>query len=67
MAHAHGQIAWFLAQAADTLTPVLDWRALAVPEVQSFGTRVPSPDELADAENAVRRLYAALTANPAGP
>ncbi|MFF4540003.1 STAS domain-containing protein [Streptomyces aureus] len=64
LAHTHGRLAWFLARTATALTPVLDWRALTAEDGQSFGTRVPEPRELTDAENAVRRLRTALTGDP---
>ncbi|WP_345695169.1 hypothetical protein [Kitasatospora terrestris] len=60
VARTHGRLAWFLARAADALTPVLRWRALTAEDALTFGTRVPGADELTDAENAVRRLHAAL-------
>ncbi|MGW2788174.1 STAS domain-containing protein [Streptomyces populi] len=66
LAHTHGRLAWFLAQAATAFTPVLDWRALVADERQSFGTRVPEPGELTDAENVVRRLHPVLAATPDG-
>ncbi|MFJ4094232.1 hypothetical protein ACIPYS_21845 [Kitasatospora sp. NPDC089913] len=60
LARIHGPLAWYLAQAATALSPVLRWRALPADRLSSFGTVVPSPAELADAEEAVRRLETAL-------
>ncbi|MGW2305295.1 STAS domain-containing protein [Streptomyces sp. NPDC001809] len=60
-AHTHGQLAWFLSSATVTLTPVLRWRAVTADERQAFGTVVPTSEEFTDAENAVRRLRAALS------
>ncbi|MEU6309402.1 STAS domain-containing protein [Streptomyces sp. NPDC047014] len=60
IARTHGQLAWFLAQNAEALAPVLHWRTLTAGPGQSFGTVVPTPAELADAEDAVRRLQTAL-------
>ncbi|MFD5814099.1 hypothetical protein [Streptomyces sp. NPDC127038] len=62
LAHTHGRLAWFLAQAATALTPVLDWRALVADERQAFGTRVPEPGELTD--DVVRHLHTTLAAAP---
>ncbi|MFJ8436774.1 hypothetical protein ACIQ9P_36315 [Kitasatospora sp. NPDC094019] len=66
LARIHGPLAWYLAQAATALSPVLRWRALPAGRQSSFGTVVPSATELADAELAVRRLEAALTRAAAG-
>ncbi|MFD3557971.1 STAS domain-containing protein [Streptomyces goshikiensis] len=60
IARTHGQLAWFLAQTTEALTPVLHWRTLTADRAQSFGTVVPTPAELADAEDAVRLLHTAL-------
>ncbi|MFD8708676.1 hypothetical protein ACFV1W_39880 [Kitasatospora sp. NPDC059648] len=60
IARTHGQLAWFLARASTILSPVLSWRSLPADRRQSFGTVVPGPEALADAEGAVRRLQAAL-------
>ncbi|MFE2923776.1 STAS domain-containing protein [Streptomyces goshikiensis] len=60
IARTHGQLAWFLAQTTEALTPVLQWRTLTADRAQSFGTVVPTPAELADAEDAVRLLQTAL-------
>ncbi|MFF9070563.1 STAS domain-containing protein [Streptomyces sp. NPDC014891] len=60
-AHTHGQLAWFLSSATVALTPVLRWRALIAEDRQAFGTVVPTSEEFADAENAVRHLRTALT------
>ncbi|WP_406192283.1 hypothetical protein OH807_00655 [Kitasatospora sp. NBC_01560] len=61
-ARTHGRLAWFLAQASTVLAPVLQWRALAVADPnQAFGTRLPDPAELTDAEDAVRRLHTTIT------
>ncbi|MEW1913479.1 hypothetical protein AB0442_34505 [Kitasatospora sp. NPDC085895] len=70
IARTHGRLAWFLAGASTALAPVLHWRVLPAAHGLSFGTVVPTPDELADAENATRRLHAVLTgigADAAGP
>ncbi|WP_052391074.1 hypothetical protein [Streptomyces sp. NRRL B-24484] len=60
IARTHGRLAWFLAGASTALAPVLHWRVLPAEHGQSFGTVVPAPEELADAENAIRRLHAVL-------
>ncbi|MFI2608385.1 hypothetical protein [Kitasatospora sp. NPDC018619] len=60
IARTHGRLAWFLGRAGGVLSPVLRWRALPADRGQSFGTVVPSPAELTDAEAAVRRLRTAL-------
>ncbi|MFF3006768.1 hypothetical protein ACFVTF_28665 [Kitasatospora sp. NPDC057940] len=60
IARTHGQLTWFLAQAGAALAPVLQWSALPADQKWSFGTVVPTPDDLADAEQAVRRLHFVL-------
>ncbi|MFG2825390.1 hypothetical protein ACGFX4_38915 [Kitasatospora sp. NPDC048365] len=65
VARTHGRLAWFLARATTALTPVLGWRSLTAEDGRYFGTRVPDPAELADAENAVRCLHTVLSHNPA--
>ncbi|GAA4982671.1 hypothetical protein [Kitasatospora paranensis] len=60
VARTHGQLAWFLAQCTSDLTPVLHWRALPAPQGQAFGTVLPTPDDMTDAEHAVRRLNGML-------
>ncbi|WP_234322929.1 hypothetical protein [Streptomyces sp. NRRL S-350] len=67
-ARTHGQLAWFLSRASTVFTPVLHWRALPADPPRSFGTVVPTPEELADAERAVRRLHTTLNRTAtAGP
>ncbi|MEV6209130.1 hypothetical protein [Kitasatospora sp. NPDC051914] len=61
VARTHGHLAWFLAQCSSQLTPVLHWRALDAPDGHAFGTTLPTGDQLADAEQAVRLLAAMLT------
>ncbi|MFD7629523.1 hypothetical protein ACFV7Q_26435 [Streptomyces sp. NPDC059851] len=62
LARTHGPLAWFLARASTTLSPVLTWRALpASGQRQSFGATLPTPAELHDAEESVRHLHATLT------
>ncbi|MER7764932.1 hypothetical protein [Streptomyces sp. NPDC097619] len=65
-ARTHGHLAWFLARAGTALTPVLYWRALAAEPGRSFGTVLPRPEEIADAENALRLLVGFLTATGTG-
>ncbi|MFH9355386.1 hypothetical protein [Kitasatospora sp. NPDC017646] len=60
IARTHGHLAWFLAQCASHLDPILHWRALDAPDGRSFGATIPTIDELADAEAAVRLLAAML-------
>ncbi|MEU2390356.1 hypothetical protein [Streptomyces sp. NPDC007369] len=61
LARTHGPLAWFLARASTTLSPVLAWRALpAANERQTFGATLPTPEELHDAEDAVRHLHTTL-------
>ncbi|MCG6494384.1 hypothetical protein [Kitasatospora sp. A2-31] len=61
VARTHGHLAWFLADASSHLAPVLHWRALDAPGGRAFGAVLPTDDELADAEAAVRLLTDALT------
>nr|WP_246042559.1 hypothetical protein [Streptomyces globosus] len=61
-ARTHGYLAWFLAGTSTALAPVLRWRAVTADPRRSFGTVVPSAAELADAEEAVRHVCAALAA-----
>ncbi|MEE1782604.1 hypothetical protein PUR71_06665 [Streptomyces sp. SP17BM10] len=62
IARSHGRLAWCLARAGVLLAPVLQWRHPDSEQPQAFGTVVlPTPEELSDAEDAVRRLHAALT------
>ncbi|MEV8100605.1 hypothetical protein [Kitasatospora sp. NPDC085879] len=60
VARIHGHLAWFLAQCASELAPVLHWRALPAPDGRAFGAVLPTTDQLADAERAVRLLAAML-------
>ncbi|MGI5413918.1 hypothetical protein ACQEV9_44860 [Streptomyces chartreusis] len=60
LARTHGRLAWFLSGALNALEPVLRWRALPSDGGGTFGTVLPSPEEYAQAEDAVRRLRAAL-------
>ncbi|MER7764023.1 hypothetical protein [Streptomyces sp. NPDC097619] len=60
-ARTHGHLAWFLARASTALAPVLHWRALTATPGHSFGAVLPEPDELHDAEHAVRFLAGFLT------
>ncbi|MFG2972319.1 STAS domain-containing protein [Streptomyces sp. NPDC048331] len=60
LARTHGPLAWFLAQTAEGLAPVLHRRTLLGDPAQAFGTVVPTPGGLADAEDAVRCLRSAL-------
>ncbi|RPE28528.1 STAS domain-containing protein [Kitasatospora cineracea] len=61
LARTHGRPAWILARAADVLSPALHWRALTDDGTTTFGTVVPTPDDLTDAERAVRALHDVLT------
>ncbi|MCY0927977.1 hypothetical protein OTB20_17570 [Streptomyces sp. H27-H1] len=67
IARTHGHLAWFLAQCSSELAPILHWRALDAPDIHAFGTHLPTGDELADAENAVRLLAAMLARTGDGP
>ncbi|MFI0743321.1 hypothetical protein ACH4PU_35390 [Streptomyces sp. NPDC021100] len=60
LAHVHGHTAWFLGAAATALTPVLHWRALPADDGHAFGAVAPTPQQYAEAEEAVRRLQSAL-------
>ncbi|MEU5664428.1 hypothetical protein [Streptomyces longwoodensis] len=62
LARTHGRLACFLSSALDALEPVLRWRALPADRGGSFGTVLPSPEEYAEAEDAVRLLQDALAA-----
>lgn len=61
VARTHGHLAWFLSDASSHLAPVLHWRALDAPGGRSFGAVLPTDDELADAEAAIRLLTDTLT------
>lgn len=61
LARTHGPVAWFIGAGAEALSPILSWRALTTEETPTFGTTHPPPDQLADAENAVRQLAAGLS------
>ncbi|MFD3729812.1 hypothetical protein [Streptomyces sp. NPDC058671] len=60
LAHVHGRLAWFLGAAATALTPVLHWRALPADHGPTFGAVLPTLEEYAEAEDAVRRLHRTL-------
>ncbi|WP_333772334.1 hypothetical protein [Streptomyces sp. IBSBF 3136] len=60
LARTHGRLAWFLSGALNALEPVLRWRALPSDHGGTFGTVLPSPEEYAEAEDAVRQLQEAL-------
>ncbi|GAA3486984.1 hypothetical protein GCM10018987_10630 [Streptomyces cremeus] len=60
LAHVHGHTAWFLGAAATAFTPVLHWRALHAEDPHTFGAVSPSPQQYAEAEDAVRKLQSAL-------
>ncbi|MFD8706567.1 hypothetical protein ACFV1W_28855 [Kitasatospora sp. NPDC059648] len=60
IARTHGQLAWFLTRASTVLAPVLHWRSLPANPRRSFCTTVPTPGELADAEEASRLLRTLL-------
>ena len=60
LAHTHGRLAWFFSGAINALEPVLHWRALSVEDGGTFGTVLASPEEYAEAEDAVRRLQDVL-------
>ena len=60
LARTRGRLAWFLSGAINVLEPVLGWRALPAEEGGAFGTVLASPEEYAEAEDAVRRLQDVL-------
>ncbi|MFF8415201.1 hypothetical protein [Streptomyces omiyaensis] len=60
LAHVHGRLAWFLGATVTALTPILHWRALPVDDGLAFGTVRPTLQQYEEAEEAVRRLRAAL-------
>ncbi|MHC6624593.1 hypothetical protein ACYTFC_00540 [Streptomyces globosus] len=60
LARTHGRLAWFLAACIEALTPVLHWRTLPPGDGPDFDTVQPAREQLADAEDAVRRLAAVL-------
>ncbi|MGW4689846.1 hypothetical protein ACWEPM_33860 [Streptomyces sp. NPDC004244] len=60
LARTHGRMAWFLSGALNALEPVLRWRALPADQGGTFGTVLASPEEYAEAEEAVRQLQDAL-------
>ncbi|MEU4878439.1 hypothetical protein [Streptomyces sp. NPDC021608] len=59
LARGHGPLAWFLGAAADTLRPILHWRAMAA-EGPTFGAVTPTLEQYTEAEDAVRRLQRTL-------
>ncbi|MFJ8162274.1 hypothetical protein ACIRBY_15265 [Streptomyces sp. NPDC096136] len=61
VASVHGRLAWFLGAASTALTPVLHWRALPAEDGFAFGAVQPTPEQYAEAEDAVRRLHTTLT------
>ncbi|WP_033825589.1 hypothetical protein [Kitasatospora sp. MBT63] len=61
LSRTHGRLAWFLAGGSAALSPVLHWRALPAGDRPAFNTVRPTPQQYADAEDAVRRLGAMLT------
>ncbi|MGY4983478.1 hypothetical protein ACWCYL_41220 [Streptomyces sp. 900105755] len=60
LARTHGRLAWFLSGAINALEPILRWRALPAGPGGTFGTVPASPENYAEAEDAVRRLQDAL-------
>ncbi|MGW2690026.1 hypothetical protein ACWC6I_43620 [Streptomyces sp. NPDC001414] len=60
LARTHGRLAWFLSGAINALEPILRWRALPAGRGGTFGTVPASPEDYAEAEDAVRRLQDAL-------
>ncbi|MEU6624064.1 hypothetical protein ABZ926_25245 [Streptomyces litmocidini] len=60
LAHVHGRLAWFLGAAATALTPILHWRALPAEDGPTFGAVLPTPQQYAEAEEAIRRLQSTL-------
>ncbi|MFI1533919.1 hypothetical protein [Streptomyces anandii] len=56
LARTHGRLAWFLSGAINALEPILRWRAMPADRGGTFGTVFASPEEYAEAEQAVRRL-----------
>ncbi|MDX2591406.1 hypothetical protein PV343_03755 [Streptomyces sp. WI03-4A] len=60
LARTHGRLAWFISGALNALEPVLRWRVLPSEHGGTFGTVLPSPEEYAEAEDAVRQLQEAL-------
>ncbi|GAA3387026.1 hypothetical protein [Streptomyces roseoviridis] len=61
LARTHGRLAWFLAACIEALSPILHWRALPAGQAPAFGTTHPTPEQLTDAEDALRQLAATLT------
>lgn len=67
LARTHGRLAWFLSSAIAALEPVLHWRVLSAEQGSTFGTVQASPEEYAEAEEAVRRLQDTLARIAAEP
>ncbi|MFF7250250.1 hypothetical protein ACFZBU_41000 [Embleya sp. NPDC008237] len=67
LARTHGHMAWFLSGAINALEPILRWRALPADRGGTFGTVLASPEQYAEAEDAVRRLHDALAQIAAEP
>lgn len=60
LARTHGPLAWFLSGAITALEPALRWRAVAPGHGPTFGTAEASPEQYAEAEDAVRLLQRVL-------
>lgn len=56
LARTHGRLAWFLSSAITALEPVLRWRTLSAGRGGTFGTAEATPEQYADAEEAVRLI-----------
>ncbi|GAB2856159.1 hypothetical protein GCM10022221_64730 [Actinocorallia aurea] len=61
VASCHGPMAWCLSRCMLAFNPILGWRSLAADDRHSFGTTIPAPGQLADAEQAFSRLHAFLS------
>ncbi|MFG2825686.1 hypothetical protein ACGFX4_40435 [Kitasatospora sp. NPDC048365] len=61
VARTHGHLAWFLGRCGSELAPALHWGCPPAPQGRAFGTALPTPGQLGDAEEAIRILTAALT------
>ncbi|ROO86708.1 hypothetical protein EDD29_4286 [Actinocorallia herbida] len=61
VASCHGPLAWCLSQVILALNPILSWRSLPEVAGHDYGTVIPTPDQLTDAEQAMARLHHFLT------
>ncbi|GGO99608.1 hypothetical protein [Wenjunlia tyrosinilytica] len=59
-ASSSGQLAWFLGKCITAFTPVTHWEAEPGGTGRAYGSTVPTPDQVTDAERAFTLLRALL-------